>query len=219
MTQKFNTFMLLAMFVLIGGFTTGCNSGLKAEHERLLGENEDLRNELTNTQAALSNASSDRDRLNLELNDLKKQQEEQAKAKPVTTDANQGNGFANINGVTVIPGAGQITLRIPGDVLFASGQTSLRSNAKTTLQRIVSVIKSKYNGNTIRVEGHTDTDPIKKSKWKDNLELSSARAMSVHRYLATLGVNSKQLYSAGFADSKPRGTKAASRRVEIVVLQ
>ena len=58
-------------------------------------------------------------------------------------------------------------------------------------------IKEKYSGKQVDVVGHTDTEPIKKSSWKDNWELSAQRALSVTRYLIDHGIPDKQVEASG----------------------
>ena len=72
----------------------------------------------------------------------------------------------------------------------------------------------------IRVEGYTDTDKLVKTKdkWKTNERLSAYRALAVEEYLVAKGVNNDRIYSAAFGPSNPKGSKQASRRVEIVIL-
>ncbi len=71
--------------------------------------------------------------------------------------------------------------------------------------------------------GHTDTDPIKKSGWKDNWELSAERALSVVRYLVKKGVPNSGVRACGSGSARPIGPnssaagKARNRRVEVVV--
>ena len=84
--------------------------------------------------------------------------------------------------------------------------------------QIAGVIKPQYASNVIRVVGHTDTDPIKKSKWEDNLQLSMERSASVHRYLQTRGIRPQLMEAVGNGQWHPKQTKATSRRVEIVVV-
>ena len=73
------------------------------------------------------------------------------------------------------------------------------------------------------VVGHTDTDPIKKSKWKDNWELSAQRALSVLRYLVKRGITKEKIQAVGCGESQSIASnstasgKARNRRVEIVV--
>lgn len=113
---------------------------------------------------------------------------------------------------------GTMVARLSGDVLFDSGSATLKSTAKKSLDKIAGEIRSNYSGRGIRVEGHTDTDPIRKSKWHSNDALSEARAESVMSYLASKGISSSRMNAVGFGSSNPKSTKAASRRVEIVIL-
>ena len=110
---------------------------------------------------------------------------------------------------------------IAGDVLFTSGSADIKADAKKTLDRVATEIKRDYAGATIRVEGYTDSDPLikTKKKWGTNENLSQARADAVKSYLATKGVSSSRVETMGFGSAKPKATKAASRRVEIIVLQ
>jgi flagellar motor protein MotB len=110
-------------------------------------------------------------------------------------------------------------LTIAGDVLFASGQTTLKDSAKKTLDKVASELKSsRYNQYSIRVDGYTDSDPIRKSKWASNEALSEARASTVEKYLASKGVSSSRISAVGRGSANPKSTKAASRRVEIFIL-
>jgi flagellar motor protein MotB len=118
------------------------------------------------------------------------------------------------------PAAGTVTVRVPGDVLFDPGQATIRTGAKATLDKVAAALKKEYPGKQIRVEGHTDADPIRVSKWKSNQDLSEARALAVKQYLAQKGVDNASLTTRGFAADKPRSPtdKALNRRVEIVVV-
>jgi len=102
--------------------------------------------------------------------------------------------------------------------LFASGKVELRAEAKKTLTEIANVIKREYSGKRIRIEGYTDTDPIKRSGWKDNLQLSAERAGAVHRHLQEQGVPGESMDLVGRGQWHPRDSKSRSRRVEIVVV-
>ena len=77
----------------------------------------------------------------------------------------------------------------------------------------------------MRVEGHTDSDPIRTEKFPSNWELSSARASSVVRYMIDRFKFSPSLFSAiGYADTRPLETAIspkdpANRRVEILIMK
>ena len=207
----------LAVLVLALTAIGGCQDKLKAEHEALSAQNIELQSSLDAERRALEAAEADRARLVEELAAAERAKAEAA-AKPATSTA-AANPFEAVGGVEVEQGGGQVTVRVPGDVLFEPGKATLRTSSKATLTKIAGVLKSSYAGKSIRIEGYTDTDPIRKSGWKDNLELSQARAAAVLRHLSEQGVSQKQMYAAGFGSAKPRSTKEKSRRVEIVVVQ
>src|SRR5690606_17544909 len=55
----------------------------------------------------------------------------------------------------------------------------------------------------LRVDGHTDKRPISTPQFKSNWELSTARAISVVRFLESQGVASNRLVAAGFGEYQP----------------
>lgn len=115
--------------------------------------------------------------------------------------------------------AGQPQATLSGDVLFASGSADIKADARKSLDRVATEIKREYSGANIRVEGYTDSDPIKRSKWGTNEKLSQARADAVKKYLSTKGIKSSRIETMGYGSAKPKSTKAQSRRVEIIVEQ
>jgi flagellar motor protein MotB len=116
--------------------------------------------------------------------------------------------------------AGTVTVNLPGDVLFPSGQAELKESAKVTLTKVATAIKKDYGGKKLLVQGYTDKDPISrtKDKWADNLDLSAARARAVATFLSTQGVDTKKVGLQAYGDTVPKASKDRSRRVEIVVL-
>jgi len=73
----------------------------------------------------------------------------------------------------------------------------------------------------MRVDGHTDIRPISTAEFPSNWELSSARAISVVRYLMSQGIAPEHLVAAGFGEFQPidTGTSEAAlaknRRIEL----
>ena len=111
-----------------------------------------------------------------------------------------------------------MTVNVPGDVLFAPGDATVREEAKATLDKVANSLKRDYAAKRIRVDGHTDSTPIKVSKWKTNLDLSQARAESVKAYLIKKGVEPSLISTKGYGPDKPKAKdKSLNRRVEIVV--
>ena len=135
----------------------------------------------------------------------------------------QASGFGEGYDVKFDAAAGTITVTLANTILFDSGKATLKNATIKELDHILSVLKQKYPEKEIDVVGHTDTDPIKKSSWKDNWELSAQRALSVARYLTDHGVAEKLVEASGcgsFRPVVPNTTvdgKAKNRRVEIVV--
>jgi chemotaxis protein MotB len=120
---------------------------------------------------------------------------------------------------TVDRRAGTTTVHLPSDVFFDSGSAVLRSPGKASLIKVAAELKRKYAGKPIDVQGYTDSDPIKLSKWKSNKELSQARAKAVRDFLEQQGISADQLEIHGLGDANPRSEKVKSlnRRVELVV--
>jgi len=141
-------------------------------------------------------------------------QAKQAYQQPPAYQEPRNGGWNNPKPYT--GGGSNETFTVSGDVLFDSGQTSLKAAAKKELDKIASKIKSNHAGASVRVEGYTDSDPIKKSKWGTNEALSKARADAVASYLSQKGVG--DVSAVGMGSANPKATKAASRRVEIVVV-
>ncbi|MBA7641844.1 Outer membrane protein A [subsurface metagenome] len=132
-------------------------------------------------------------------------------------------GFGTGYDVAFDPTAGTITVTLPNAVLFDSGKATLKKATSTELDHIRSVLQAKYSGKQVDVVGHTDSDPIKKSKWKDNWELSAQRALTVARYLVERGIAKDHIRAVGSGESRPIASNATdsgkkkNRRVEIVV--
>lgn len=119
---------------------------------------------------------------------------------------------------------GQFVISVPSEITFASGRADLTRQGKEALEAVARVLQSDYEGAFYWVEGHTDSDPIKKSKWKSNRDLSIGRAMAVLHFLVEkCGITDGQCVVAGHGEYRPlagndsKAGKAQNRRVEIVV--
>jgi chemotaxis protein MotB len=119
-----------------------------------------------------------------------------------------------------------MVISIPSSITFASGQATLSKEGQKALQNVASTLKKEYPGAKYGIEGHTDSDPIKKSKFTSNRDLSIARAMAVLTYLVEeCKIPDESCIVAGHGQYDPIGSnksdsdKAKNRRVEIVVHQ
>ena len=107
-------------------------------------------------------------------------------------------------------------IRVVGDrfvfqseVLFPSGSDILNPAGKIEMAKLASALKEiaaeippTINW-VLSVDGHTDRQPINTSTFPSNWELSSARAISVVKYLITEGVPARRLVAAGFGEFQP----------------
>jgi chemotaxis protein MotB len=135
----------------------------------------------------------------------------------------EASGFGPGYDVKFNAAEGTITVTLPDAILFDSGKAELKKTSIAELDHIQSVVREKYAGRQIDVVGHTDTDPIKKSKWTDNWELSAERALTVVRYLIKRGIPDDKIRAIGCGEARPitsndtAAGKTKNRRVEIVV--
>lgn len=202
--------------------TGGCRNSMYEENAELHDQNRQLQDSYSATQdelaarptpeqlAALQDELAARDKMIADLN---------ARLNAPQADGSQIPG---IEGVDVrMTDSGDLAMSVAGDVLFASGSTSINKGAESTLARIAEVLQRDYSGKPVRVEGHTDADPINKTKklFADNRDLSLRRAYAVTTFLETKGVQPDRLETVGHGQYKPRSsTKKDNRRVEIVVV-
>lgn len=213
------TRLAVLAFGLVGALgLTGCKSISQADYDAAIDENTQLRERIATLQGNVQQAN-DRNAQITQENARLRDENARLSSQPAATGGGRQSGFEGIPGVDVgMRGGGEIVVGVAGDVLFSSGQATLRNQAKSSLDQVAQVLRSQYAGNQIRVEGHTDSDPIKKSGWKTNERLGAERAMAVEAYLVSKGIENDRIYSATFGPSRPRGTKQDSRRVEIVIL-
>ncbi|WBW95420.1 flagellar motor protein MotB [Oceanirhabdus sp. W0125-5] len=107
-------------------------------------------------------------------------------------------------------------------ILFESGKSNLKSASLPALDTITDFIKELPND--IIIEGHTDNVPINNSKYKDNWELSAARAYTVNNYFTKIkGLDPTRFYPTFLGDNHPlvnndtEENRAKNRRVNILI--
>lgn len=197
---------------LTGLIGVGCAGNVsQADYEAVIDENNELRGQIAGLEGERAMWSDTKSKLEAENAELAGKLEEMRAS-------GQMSPTGQIGEATVYTRGSDVVVEVAGDVLFDSGKVELKSSAKRTLDEVASVLNRQFAANSIRIEGHSDSDPIRKSGWKTNEHLSFERALAVENYLASRGVQTTRMYSAGFGPDKPRGSKPQSRRVEIIVL-
>ena len=125
-------------------------------------------------------------------------------------------------------------IRVVGDrfvfqseVLFDSGSAELGKEGREQMARLASTLKDiaekipdEINW-VLRIDGHTDDVPIATPRFPSNWELSTARAISVVKFLASQGIPPGRLAAAGFGEFQPlegqdgESARQRNRRIEL----
>ncbi len=121
----------------------------------------------------------------------------------------------------VTPEGFVISLRDLG--FFNSGEADLLPGAADKIERIAKVLSQ--HGLDLRVEGHSDDQPIHTEEFRSNWELSTARAMTVLLLLVNdSAIDPAKVSVAGYGQYRPVADNATAegrqmnRRVDLVVV-
>ena len=118
---------------------------------------------------------------------------------------------------------GQMVLKLPSEVLFASAQGDLSKTGKAALTEVLDVLLE-FKDRRFLVAGHTDNVVVRSRKYKNNWNLASARAVSVVQFMIEVGFDPDKLGAAGYGEFdpiEPNNTKegrAKNRRIEIILV-
>ena len=118
---------------------------------------------------------------------------------------------------------GKVYVSMSDKLLFRSGRADIEEEGKKAL-RVLADVLNKNPEIDILIEGHTDNVPIRTALFKDNWDLSVARATSIVRILSEdYKVFSQRLTAAGKGEFVPRASndtpegRARNRRTEIIL--
>lgn len=118
---------------------------------------------------------------------------------------------------------GNVYVSLQEKLLFKSGSDIVDPKGKEALKFLAQVLNTTKNI-TVMIEGHTDNIPIKTNKFKDNWELSTARATSIVRILTVEdGFDATRITASGKSQFHPVTTnetvegRAGNRRTEIIL--
>lgn len=115
-----------------------------------------------------------------------------------------------------------LEVEINTDILFPSGSAAITDQARPVLQELANIM-GRFD-NPIRVEGHTDDQPINTAAFPSNWELSAARAAGVVHLFTDQGVKPERLVVTGMGEFSPAMSndtaegRNRNRRVVLVVL-
>ncbi len=192
---------------------------LEAERSALLVENQTLKAARDALEDALTDARAEARRLSALVGELQAEQGKlQQQALELKTLLEEFGDFtveARHEGNFIV---------MPSEILFAAGKTELNPEAQASLDKVAQYLRE-HPGLGIRIDGHTDEQPIRYSPFQDNYHLGAMRAHSVMTYLAERGVGADRMFIAGFGPNRPRieppepaAGVVENRRVEILLL-
>jgi len=117
---------------------------------------------------------------------------------------------------------GKVYVSLANKLLFQSGKAEIEDKGKDALKKLAQAL-SKNNDINLDVEGHTDNVPIKTAQFRDNWDLSVARALNVLKVLESEQVPSNRLTASGKGEYSPKADnataegRALNRRTEIIL--
>ena len=113
-----------------------------------------------------------------------------------------------------------LVVNLSSNVLFSSGDSVLKSEAKSSLDETVKLLNA-YPANKVLIEGYTDSTGNKEK----NLKLSYERAQAVYLYFVQNGIPAERLNAVGYGQDSPVASnetakgRAQNRRVNIIILK
>lgn len=119
--------------------------------------------------------------------------------------------------------SGRMIVKLPAEVLFPSGSAELSKDGQAHLAEVAGALKQ-FPDRKFMISGHTDNVPVGDKRFKDNWELSTARALTVLEHLVSKGMRPNHLVAAGHGEFEPLYTNATeagrreNRRIEIVLM-
>lgn len=126
-----------------------------------------------------------------------------------------------LTGVAIISHRNELVLRLADNLLFDTGNDALEERARKVVAALSAQLKNRPVN--IRVEGHTDSRPIRTARYRSNWDLSTARATSIVLRLAESGIAPARLSAAGYGEFHPIASndteegRRTNRRVDLVV--
>jgi len=198
----------------------GCASGpgLATRVEELTRENEDLQRKNTQLEGQLAAADAKCEALEREASGRKSGT---IRGGERTNEYQLPDDLQN-SGVHMRTRGNETVIEIPTDLFFSSGSATLSGGGEKAIASVAEMLRTQYPSGIIRVEGHTDSDPIRRTKGKFhcNLDLGFERAHQVAHHIIDKGkIDAQRITCESFGANVPQDVKnkAKNRRVEIVI--
>lgn len=194
----------------------GDASALQKRLDELMQDKQSLESEITALQDELNRLTGERD-ANAEAVAKAKARIEMFKKMLAKFKALADSGKLKIKIVN-----NKMVVELASAILFPSGEAKLSDEGEEALTEVAGILAT-IPDRAFQVAGHTDNIPIKNRHFKNNWELSSARAVAVVVHLIENGMKPENVSAAGYAETQPvagnltEEGRAQNRRIEIVL--
>jgi chemotaxis protein MotB len=159
----------------------------------------------------------------LEHAQRQKESQQQAQLGAIASDLEASlSGLMDSGDIAVRRNPLFLEVEMRTDILFGSGSAQLLGGAPDIMRRIAGTLAPFPN--PVKVEGHTDDQPIASLQFPSNWELSAARAASVVKLFVDAGVAPTRVAVVGYGAERPKASnetpegRNANRRVVLVIL-
>ncbi len=202
----------------------GKNQTLTAENKAYEIRIAELEAELAAMSAQLEDLAQKQGLTAKELADLRSEKAKREKELQVYKDLfAELKALVDAGTIEVVFRKGRMTVKLSNAILFDSGKSRLRDEGKAAVAQIVPAL-AKVGDREFLVAGHTDNDPIRTARFKNNWELSTARAVSMVTEMIADGYPGNRIGAAGFGEFDPIAAndteegKEQNRRIEIILM-
>jgi len=239
--------LLWSTIAVLGGiWAAGCGIP-KEQHDKALAKNKALQAELDQVrkdkesmQVKLGSLEADLAKVKAALKEMEDLKAALAKSKGAKAELDrlkakmaaqralnarlraQFRGLISAGHLKIMNVNGRLVIKMANRILFNAGKATLSRNGKRALKKIAKVLKKIPRH--FQVAGHTDSKPIRKSKYKTNWQLSAMRAVNVVLVLRKGGVPGGNVSAAAFGAFQAVSTnrtafgRKLNRRIEITLL-
>jgi chemotaxis protein MotB len=209
-----------------GWYTWKARACLSGEAQACEKERDALKARAGQAESSLGKAQGSLTATQKELDELRKWKSDAAKRMQTFRDMTKKlEKMVDAGKLGVRVRDGRLVMRLPQDVLFPSGSAVLSREGELSVME-VAVILRQFPDRRFMVAGHTDNQPIKdkETSYKDNWELSMARALVVTRFMVEAKMKPENIVAAGYGEHDPIAKNATpegrkeNRRIEIILL-
>ena len=200
------------------------NKKLTAENQAFEARVAELESELASLNDQIEDLAKKQGLTAKELADLRADKAKREKELQVYKDLfAELKALVDAGTIEVVFRKGRMTVKLSNAILFDSGKARLREEGKAAVAQIVPAL-AKVGDREFLVAGHTDNVPIRTARYKNNWELSTARAVSMVTEMIEDGYPGTRIGAAGFGEFDPIASnetdqgKEQNRRIEIILM-